>query len=126
MFIQNFYRPQTKLQRGNVFTPVCHSVCRGACVAGGAWQGACMTGSMHRGGRGHVWGVCMAGGMCGRGVCMVGGEGMHGRRDGHCCGRYASYWNAFLLLFRPLKFSITVPNISQPNEKLMINFGFDF
>ena len=21
------------------------------------------------------------------------------RRDGHCCGRYASYWNAFLLLF---------------------------
>ena len=23
--------------------------------------------------------------------------GMRGRRDGHCSGRYASYWNAFLL-----------------------------
>ena len=23
---------------------------------------------------------------------------MHGRRDGHCSGRYASYWNAFLSL----------------------------
>ena len=23
-------------------------------------------------------------------------QGVCGRRDGHCCGRYASYWNAFL------------------------------
>ena len=57
----------------------------------------------------------MARGMCGRGdvhgkeggcpfrlaclarkACMAGG-GVHGRRDGHCSGRYASYWNAFLL-----------------------------
>ena len=50
----------------------------------------------------------MAGGMHG-GACMVEGErgrehawqgvhgrgGMHGRRDGHCSGWYASYWNAF-------------------------------
>ena len=35
--------------------------------------------------------VCMAGGMRG------GGGGMRGRRDGHCSGRYASHWNAFLL-----------------------------
>ena len=27
------------------------------------------------------------------------GVGMYGRRDGHCGGRYASYWNAFFLLF---------------------------
>ena len=48
-------------------------------------------------GRGHVWqGVCMAGGMHGRGVCM------RGRRDGHCSGRYASYWNAFLFNVFPL------------------------
>ena len=33
-------------------------------------------------------------GMHGRGACVAGG--MHGRRDGHCNGRYASYWNAFL------------------------------
>ena len=52
--------------------------------------------SMHD--RGHAWqGVCMAegghawqGGMC--------GGGMHGRRDGHWSGRYASYWNAFFFI----------------------------
>ena len=27
-------------------------------------------------------------------ACMAGG--MRGMRDGHCRGRYASYWNAFL------------------------------
>ena len=31
------------------------------------------------------------------GACMAGVGGVHGRRDGHCSGRYASYWNAFLL-----------------------------
>ena len=42
-------------------------------------------------------GVCVVGGMHGRGACMVGGGGVvHGRRDGHCSGRYASYCNAFL------------------------------
>ena len=44
---------------------------------------------------GHVW--------VGRGVhdkswaCVCGGGGVRGRRDGLCSGRYASYWNAFLL-----------------------------
>ena len=68
-------------------------------------RGACMAG-------GHVW----QGGVHGRGACMVGG--MHGRgcawQGGHACpprgydeirsmsGRYASYWNAFLFLLRPL------------------------
>ena len=51
-----------------------------ACMAGGlAWQG-----------------VCMAGGMHGRGTCVAGG--VRARRDGHCSGRYVSFWNAFLLL----------------------------
>ena len=27
---------------------------------------------------------------------MAGGGGVRGRREGHCSGRYASYWNAFL------------------------------
>ena len=40
------------------------------------------------------------------GVCSVGGGVVPGpgcvcrsppKRDGYCCGRYASYWNAFLL-----------------------------
>ena len=38
--------------------------------------------------------------MCGRGDAWRGhawlGGGLHGKRDGHCSGRYASYWNAFL------------------------------
>ena len=44
-----YYRPQTKLREGNVFTPVCQSFCS-------------------RGGGG-----CMAGYVCGGGACMVGG-----------------------------------------------------
>ena len=39
-------------------------------------------------------GACMADGHAWQGVCMAGG--MHGRRDSHCSGWYASYWNAFL------------------------------
>ena len=38
---------------------------------------------------------CVAGRACQRGV--RGREGVRGRRNGHCSGRYASYWNAFLL-----------------------------
>ena len=103
-----------KLQQGNVFTRVCHSVHGGggvpgggACVGEHAWQGD-MHGrkGMHSKGV-HGRGACVyvhGGGMCGRGACMVGEHvwqgacvagGMHGRRDGHCSGRYASYWNAF-------------------------------
>ena len=58
----------------------------------------CMAGGMHGGGAciagGCGRGACMSRGMCGRGACMAGG--MPGRRGGHCSGRYASYWNAFL------------------------------
>ena len=95
-------RLQTKLQKGNVFTPVCHSVHRGvmhgrgrawqreACVAGGAcmaedvhdrgcvWQGGpCVAGrGAWQGGWGHAW----QGGMCG-GHAWQGG--VHGRGWGH-------------------------------------------
>ena len=48
-----------------------------------------------RGEGGCAWrGACVVVGMHGSGVCVVGG--MRGRGDGHCSGRYASYWNAFL------------------------------
>ena len=30
---------------------------------------------------------------------MARGQGVHGRRDGHCSGRYASDLNAFLFTF---------------------------
>ena len=52
------------------------------------------TGGVH--GLGHAWwGACVAGG-CVMGACVVGGGGVRGRREGHCSGRYASYWNVFL------------------------------
>ena len=56
----------------------------------------------------HARGVCVClgghvymarGGMHGQGSCVAGG-GVRGRRDGHCSGRYASYWNAFLFLIQ--------------------------
>ena len=53
-------------------------------------------------------GVCSPGGFCspwvcsggcllqGEGVCSQGGAWWRPPQDGHCCGCYASYWNAFL------------------------------
>ena len=51
-----------------------------------AWQG-----SIH--GRGVVWQGHVL-----QGVCMAGRGGLRGRRDSHCSGLYASYWNVFLYL----------------------------
>ena len=95
---------------------------RGACMAGGhVWQGgmhgraACVVEGMHgRGhawqgvhGRGHVWqggmhgrGTCVAGGACMAGVCMAGG--VHGRRNGNCSGRYASYGKKIVIEYIPI------------------------
>ena len=67
------YRPQTKLREGNVFTPVCQSLCS---------QGVCVVGDMHGRGvyvaLGYVWwgGIC-GGGICGRGHAWQGS--VHGR-----------------------------------------------
>ena len=66
---------------GYVFTGVCLSTGRRACVSGGVWQVACMVGGLHcgvmHGREACVAGrVCMAGGMCGRGCAWQGG--MHG------------------------------------------------
>ena len=89
----------------------------GAYVAGGMHGrgmhgiGACVAGGMHGrgscggGGRGHAWqGACKVGwyawqGHAWQGECMAGG-GVHGRRDGHCSGRYASSWNVFLYVYK--------------------------
>ena len=68
----------------------CLSVHGGACVARG-------------------WGVaCVAGGCAWQG-------GMRGRSDGHCNGRYASYWNAFLFW--------NVPIISWHSNKAFMKRG---
>ena len=100
-----YYRPQKKLREGNFFTGVCDSVHRGGCLLLG---GACSRGVWSRGvpaPGGLVWGVWSGGGACsggsGLGGACSGGSGPGGvpggdPPDSYCCGRYASYWNAFL------------------------------
>ena len=80
-----YYCPQQSCE-GYVFTGVCLSTVGGCLLPGSTWS---------------------QGGVCsqrGRGICSRGGgipactEADPPGRDGHCCGRYASYWNAFLFL----------------------------
>ena len=82
------------LRQGNIFTGVCLSTGRlpgpgGVPGPGDGWSGGCL----------------LPGGTCSRGVpapeeCLHpgGGGGVPGP-DGYFCRRYASYWNAFLLMF---------------------------
>ena len=121
--VKSFLPPANEVCEGYVFTPVSQSFCsqgggRAWLWGGGAW----LQGGMH-GCRGcaWLWGACMVVGSvhgCGGcawlwGACVVvGGHvwlqgGVHGC-GGACMGydeirsmsgRYASYWNAFLLLF---------------------------
>ena len=70
---------------------------------GCAWQGVC---------------VCMAGGHAWRGCAWQGD--MRGRKDGHCSGRYASYWNAFLFII-----FIHYEVLSFP-RKVITSHNFDF
>ena len=70
-FNSQFYRPQTKYAKVYIFTDVCPS------TGGSVWngRGLCMAGGIR--GKGHACQrVCMAGGMRGKGACMS--EGMHG------------------------------------------------
>ena len=85
------YRPQRSCE-GYVFTRVCHSV-RGGVPGrgevpgpGGSAPGGCL-----------LPGGCLVQGGMLRGVVCT--EADLPGRDGYCCGRYASYWIAFLLLF---------------------------
>ena len=97
-----FLPPATKLGQGNVFTGVCDSVNRGGLLLGGAcskWGGAWSGGVLLRGGGGGL----LPGGSPPEGVPGPGGSAPGGGvpggdtpQDGHCCGRYPSYWNALL------------------------------
>ena len=73
---------------------------RRVCMVGvRAWWGVCMAGGMR--GRGHAWW-----GVHDRGACVAGGRACHARPPPPAryygygirsmSGRYASYWNAFL------------------------------
>ena len=123
--------PGTKLGQSYIFTGVCHSVNRGrgpgpgedvwskggSGPGGGVWSGGVSavrgvwSGGVSGLGGCLLWGGCLvlggvwSGGVAGargfalRGMCLVDTP-----RDGHCCGRYASYWNAFLLVLELLTY----------------------
>ena len=90
-----YYRPQRSWGKVIYLTGVCDSVHWGGGVCSrGVWSWGCLVWG------GGVWsqGVSGWGGgvWSSRGVCSPGGAWWRHPRDGYCCGRYASYWNAFL------------------------------
>ena len=104
-----FTAPKRSLRRLCFYT--CVSLHRGYVWQGAYVMGACVVGDMHGGGQGGMHGGegCGLGGMCGRGHVWQGGA----CQGGHAChsryygirsmnGRYASYWNAFLLFINCL------------------------
>ena len=117
---KNFYRPQTKFGDKVICLQVC--VCpRGGLSWGGGWS---------RGG----W---LVPGVAGSGGCLVLGGGSLVRGclvetppDGYCCGRYASYWNAFLLItndyvmifFAHLSDSLINCGISNESKSVMLHY----
>ena len=97
-----YYCPQTK-SGAMSYCYRCVSVHRGGCLL----QGGTGPGGPGPGGGAWSWGVCLLPGRCACswGVCLLlGGACSRGclvetpPPDGYCCGRYASYWNAFLFL----------------------------
>ena len=65
-----------------------------ACIAGGI--PACLAAG---GGGSAPWGSAPGGDACSGGVPAPGGGCLPLKADGYCCGRFASYWNAFLFAF---------------------------
>ena len=102
-----FLAPANEVCEAYVFTPVCQSFCSqgvyvagvGSCLAEGrVWWGACIVGGMHgrgvHGRGGHAWcGVCM-----GARACHAHSPDTT-RYSRSMRGRYASYWNAFMLRY---------------------------
>ena len=103
-----FLPPATKFGQGYIFTGVCDSVHGGGVPAPG-----CL-----------LWGVPASGGTFSQGgsapegVCSLGVPGGD-PRDGHCCGQYASYRNAFLL-------SLSLPPVFEfmATARMMMGNGF--
>ena len=101
-----FLPPANVVCEGYVFTGVCLST-GGAWSWGGSWSRGCLVGGVHGpwgawSGGARFWGVpglrgvCSQGGAWSRGCLLLGGGLVETPPDGYCCGRYASYWNAFL------------------------------
>ena len=85
------------LRQGNVFAPVCHSVHREVSVWSVSVQGVSVKGALCPGG------LCPGGisvqGVSVQEVSVQGGSLSRRPPSMVTCGWYASYWNAFLLLF---------------------------
>ena len=77
---------------------------RGACMAGGGMRGrgCAWLGAVHGGGGGHVWHAFPPGRYYGYGIPSM-------------SGRYASYWNAFLLLNASTSFNFVFTHKSEHN-----------
>ena len=104
LMLYRYLPPTTKLGQGNIFRSVCQEFCPwggGVVVSQHALQVSRPTPREKL--RGLAWGVSRP---TPRGVSRPtpGGVSQHAPRqtphpaDGYCCGRYASYWNAFLFV----------------------------
>ena len=118
------------------------------CGEGGV-HGEMMKGHVWRRGGACIvrWGVHSEGEACvAKGGRVVGGGGngawqrgaVRGRRDGHCSGWYASYWNAFLLNYQLLDQVVAVTDYAEgelfqileddgqlPEEQVLTLVSFD-
>ena len=94
-------RPQTKFGARSCFCSPQRS-CEGYVITGVCLStGGCLVpgGPSPGGGVPSPGGGLLPGGLVLGGGLVPGGPGGEPpKRDGHCCRRYASYWNAFLLL----------------------------
>ena len=91
-----------------------------ACIASGF--PACLAAGLQGGGsgpgphpRGKSRGICPGWCMLQGGACSGGVPGGDPLPDGYCCGRYTSYWNAFLLKLLALLNHDKTLNICFPN-----------
>ena len=85
-----YYRPQQELRKGNVFTPVCDSVHKRRVV----WADTPQADTPSPSGQTPPWAdTPQADPTLGQTPTWADFP-----QDGHCSGRYASYWNAFLLI----------------------------
>ena len=91
-------RPQTKLRKGNVFTSVCQEFCPGG--ADTRLGQTRQTPPPRQAGTSLLAGRCPLAGRHPPGRHTPGRQTHTPPADGYCSGRYASYWNAFLLLMQ--------------------------
>ena len=116
--VATLYRPQRSCE-GYVFTGVCLST--GGCLVPGGGVGipACTEAEPPPPGRDR--GAWFQGGLVSQHAPRQTPPG----RDGYCCGRYASYWNAFLLFFLYLSESNIASKWGHRKSNLMFTFRSD-